>query len=52
MNKLSGLLRLLKLFTPVINANKHKIKPKKQGKVLWNSSVKGTYIKAKHGELK
>lgn len=32
---------------------KGKVKPKKnQGRLLWNSSEKGTYIKKIHGELK
>ncbi len=34
-------------------AKKAKVKPKKnQGRLLWNSSERGTYIKKIHGELK
>lgn len=45
-----------KLFQNMFDGGKQtksKVKPKKnQGKLLWDSSAMGTYVRKKHGELK
>lgn len=53
LNRFLDSKKMFENWFELLKGKKVTIKPKKtRGRLLWDSSANGTYVKSKHGELK